>query len=117
MTLGRRARNRFRAPQLWLCALVLFSGCTGSTVTLRQMVGNSSYWPPPCKASPCVLTGLGGVTEVWQRHVDENIALGREFVVAGVCASACAIAAQRAHATVLPGARLIPHEPKPTVFS
>lgn len=96
---------------------VVLAGCSGSTVTLRQMVGNASYWPPQCVSDTCVLTGLGGVVHVWEKYVDENLARGRSFVVVGVCASACEIAARRAHARVLPGARLIAHEPAPTVFS
>ena len=100
-----------------LSAAVMLAGCGGSTVSLRQMVGKADYWPPECSSNPCVLTGPGGVVHVWERHVDEQLALGRSFVVTGVCASACEIAARRAHARILPGARLIPHTPTPTVFS
>lgn len=96
---------------------LLLAGCGGSTVTLRQMVGKADYLPPQCNANPCVLTGLGGVVHVWERHVDRQLALGRSFIVTGVCASACEIAARRAHARIQPGARLIPHTPVPTVFS
>lgn len=73
----------------------------------------SAYAPPPCNADPCVLTGPGGIVQVWNAHIDKNIRLGRHFVVKGVCASACAIAAQRAHATLLPGAQLIHHQTSP----
>lgn len=105
-------------PLLCLSVLAFASGCSGGNiVTLRSMIGDSHYWPPRCDSNPCVLTGLGGVTRVWERHVDENLALGRQFVVEGVCASACEIAARRAHAKVLPGARLIQHTPSPTVMS
>lgn len=55
-------------------------------------------------------------TDVWERHVDANPARGRQFVVNGLCASACEIAARRAHASLLPGATLIVHEPRPAVI-
>ena len=84
-----------------------------SAVTVRQMLNDARYWPPACNASPCVLTGLGGLVRVWEKHVDRNLALGRRFVVQGVCASACEIAARRAKAELLPGARLIYHAPTP----
>jgi hypothetical protein len=100
-----------------LATFVLASGAIGGPVTLRNMIGDPRYWPPSCNADPCVLTGLGGVTEVWKRHVDENLALGRRFVVRGLCASACEIAAQRARARLLPGARLVVHTPSPAVLS
>lgn len=99
-----------------VATLVLASGCSGNVVTVREMIGDTSYWPPACTADPCVLSGNGGITDVWERHVDKNLALGRKFVVAGLCASACEIAARRAHATVLPGARLVVHEPQPAVI-
>jgi hypothetical protein len=106
------------APQWWLCVALLVSGCSsGGGVTLRSMIGNGDYWPPACHSNPCVLTGMGGITEVWNRHVDKHLALGRRFVVKGTCASACELAARRAHAKVLPGARLIYHKPSPTVWS
>lgn len=107
-----------RATAACVAAFLLVSGCNGgSIVTLRNMIGDTKYWPPPCHADPCVLTGNGGIANVWERHVDENLALGRGFVVKGVCASACEIAARRAHAKLLPGARLIVHTPTPTVWS
>ena len=84
-----------------LAAFALLAACGSSTVTLRQMVGKAEYWPPRCEADPCVLTGMGGIQHIWERHVDEQLALGRSFVVTGVCASACEIAARRAHARVL----------------
>ncbi len=115
--LTRAGRRALALLPLLVVGGLLLAGCSGSTVTLRQMVGNASYWPPACTADPCTLTGLGGVTDVWERYVDDNLALGRSFVVVGVCASACEIAARRAHARILPGARLIPHTPTPTVFS
>jgi hypothetical protein len=112
-------RARWRAPRrtaAGLSLLVLSAGCSGNVVTVREMIGDASYWPPACNADPCVLTGNGGITDVWERHVDENLARGRRFVVTGLCASACEIAARRAHATVLPGARLVVHEPRPAVI-
>lgn len=100
-----------------LAMLVVVSGCSaGNVVTVREMIGDASYWPPACNSDPCVLSGNGGITDVWQRHVDTNLARGRQFVVKGVCASACEIAARRAHAKVLPGATLIVHEPQPAVI-
>lgn len=71
----------------------------------------SRYAPPPCHADPCVLTGPGGIWQVWRAHVDRNTALGRSFVVTGICASSCERAARRVHARLLPGARLVYHEP------
>jgi hypothetical protein len=106
-----------RIPVVCVATLVVASACNGSAVTLRSMIGDAQYWPPPCNSSPCVLTGMGGVVHVWEQHVDENLKLGRKFVVWGVCASACEIAARRANATVLPGSRLIKHTPSPTVMS
>ncbi len=91
-------------------------GAAYGVVTVRQMLNDDRYWPPACHASPCVLTGLGGLVNVWRDHVDHHLALGRRFVVKGVCASACEIAARRSHATLLPGARLIPHKIEPTVW-
>lgn len=85
-------------------------------VTVREMIGNPLYWPPPCETKVCVLTGLGGIVQVWLKHVDRNLALGRTFVVDGVCASACEMAARRAKAKLLPGARLIPHPAGKTVW-
>lgn len=116
--LSIRARLRVpRAMAACLATLMFASGCSaGSVVTVREMIGDSRYWPPACNANPCVLTGNGGVTDVWERHVDKNLARGRQFVVKGLCASACEIAARRAHAKVLPGARLIVHKPQPAVF-
>jgi hypothetical protein len=113
-------RARLSAPRIiaaCLATLVLASGCSaGNVVTVREMIGDASYWPPACNANPCVLTGNGGITNVWDRYVDTNLARGRQFVVKGVCASACEIAARRAHAKVLPGAKLIVHEPRPAVI-
>lgn len=71
----------------------------------------SAYAPPPCHRSPCVLTGPGGIWQVWRAHVNRNAALGRTFIVRGVCASSCERAARYAHARLMPGARLIPHNP------
>ncbi|KQW85591.1 hypothetical protein ASC89_00445 [Devosia sp. Root413D1] len=99
-----------------LSLVVLAAGCSGNVVTVREMIGDASYWPPACNADPCVLTGNGGITDVWERHVDTNLARGRQFVVKGLCASACEIAARRAHARLLPGAKLIVHEPRPAVI-
>jgi|GEM_PF-2899656 hypothetical protein len=112
-------RVRWRAPRAMAAGLslvVLATGCSGNVVTVREMIGDASYWPPACNADPCVLTGNGGITDVWERHVDTNLARGRQFVVKGLCASACEIAARRAHARLLPGAKLIVHEPRPAVI-
>ena len=113
-------RARLSAPSAMaacLVTLMLASGCSaGGVVTVREMIGDASYWPPACNADPCVLTGNGGITDVWDRHVDTNLARGRRFVVKGLCASACEIAARRAHAQLLPGAKLIVHQPRPAVI-
>jgi hypothetical protein len=113
-------RARLSAPRAmaaYLVTLVLVAGCSaGGVVTVREMIGDASYWPPACNANPCVLTGNGGITDVWERYVDTNLARGRQFVVKGLCASACEIAARRAHAKLLPGAKLIVHEPRPAVI-
>ena len=115
-----RLRARLRAPRamaVCLATLVFASACSaGSVVTLREMIGDARYWPPACSADPCVLTGNGGVTDVWERHVDKHLAQGRQFVVKGLCASACEIAARRAHARVLPGAKLVVHKPQRAVI-
>lgn len=86
-------------------------------VTIRQMLGDPRYWPPACEQRVCVLSGLGGIVDVWERHVDKHLAKGRTFVVKGLCASACEIAARRAKARILPGATLIVHKPRPAVWS
>jgi len=85
-------------------------------VTIRDMIGDARYWPPPCESDVCVLTGLGGIVQVWLKHVDRNLALGRTFVVKGICASACEMAARRAKARLLPGAELIAHPPEQTMW-
>lgn len=115
---GFRARlSAPRAIAAYVATLVLACGCSaGSTVTVREMIGDARYWPPACTANPCVLTGNGGITDVWERHVDTNLARGRQFVVKGLCASACEIAARRSHAKLLPGAKLVVHEPRPAVI-
>lgn len=102
-----------------LCWIGIFWAISSlaQAVTVREMLGDERYWPPACNASPCVLSGLGGIVPVWERHVDKNLALGRVFVVVGVCASACEIAARRAHAEITPGAVLIVHEPTPAILS
>jgi hypothetical protein len=87
---------------------VLASGAhgAGGQVTIKEMIGDPRYWPPACDSVVCVLTGLGGIVQVWLKHVDRNLALGRTFVVRGICASACEMAARRAKAKLLPGAEL-----------
>lgn len=101
---------------LWVLIIWAVSSIAGA-VTVREMIGDDRYWPPACERPVCVLTGLGGIVRVWERHVDKHTALGRSFVVEGVCASACEIAARRAHATPMPGARLIVHKPSPAILS
>lgn len=85
----------------------------------RAFLADDRYWPPPCSAHVCALTGLGGIVAVWEDHVDRHP--GRLFVVRGVCASACEIAYRRAVAraervVILPGARLIKHRPTRAVW-
>lgn len=102
---------------LWVLIIWAISSVASAGVTVRQMIGDPRYWPPTCEGPVCVLTGLGGIVQVWERHVDKNMALGRTFVVEGVCASACEIAARRAQATITDGAVLIVHEPSPAAWS
>lgn len=102
---------------MWLGIIWAVSSFAGAAqVTVRQMIGDPRYWPPACHQQVCVLAGLGGIVQVWERHVDRNLALGRTFVVKGLCASACEIAARRSGATVLKGATLIVHESSPAVW-
>jgi hypothetical protein len=103
---------------LWLLIIwAVSSVASAGVVTVRQMIGDARYWPPACEQSVCVLTGLGGIVQVWERHVDKHKGLGRTFVVEGICASACEIAARRAGARIAPGATLIVHEPSPARLS
>jgi len=103
---------------LWLLIIWAVSSLTSAgEVSVRQMIGDARYWPPACEQSVCVLTGLGGIVQVWERHVDKYNGLGRSFVVEGMCASACEIAARRARARIAPGATLIVHEPSPARWS
>jgi hypothetical protein len=86
----------------------------GSGPSVRQMLGDPLYWPSECSPSRCVLTGNGGILDVWLHHVDEN--RGKVFVVKGRCASACEWAYLRARrhgekTVVLPGARFERHDP------
>ena len=81
-------------------------------VDLTHVLANAeAYAPPPCNSRVCVLTGPGGLVNLWIAHVDRHAAKGRTFVVKGVCASACRLAALRVHARLLPGARLVYHKP------
>jgi hypothetical protein len=78
------------------------------------MLGDRHYWPSECSATTCVLTGNGGILDVWLAHIDEN--RGKKFVVKGRCASACEWAYLRArqrgeNTVVLPGARFVRHNP------
>lgn len=103
---------------LWLGIIwAVSSVASAGEVTVRQMIGDARYWPPVCDQSVCVLTGLGGIVQVWERHVDKHKELGRTFVVEGICASACEIAARRAGAAIAPGATLVVHEPSPARWS
>lgn len=100
-----------------LFLLLVFAGAALSAqISIKQMIGDSRYWPPACHSEVCVLTGYGGIVDVWTRHVDTQLALGRHFVVKGICASACEIAARRAHARVSPGAQLIVHHPQKPIW-
>lgn len=90
------------------------SGERGGT-SVRQMLGDPLYWPADCTATTCVLTGNGGIMDVWLHHVDEH--RGKTFVVKGKCASACEWAYLRARklgekTVVLPGARFVRHNPE-----
>lgn len=102
---------------LWFGVFLAIAIPSGAaSVTVRDMIGDARYWPPKCNSNPCVLTGLGGIVGVWENHVDTNLALGRSFVVKGLCASACEIAAIRADAKLLPGAKLVSHSSTRTVW-
>lgn len=85
-------------------------------ITIREMIGKPVYWPPECSPKTCVLTGNGGIKDVWLHHVEENS--GKIFVVKGRCASACEWAYLHARArgektVVLPGAHFLRHNPLP----
>ncbi len=95
---------------MWLVILWGVASLATSASLVDVLSNASAYAPPPCNSRVCVLTGPGGLVSLWKSHVDRNKALGRVFVVKGVCASACEIAARRADATMLPGARLVKHE-------
>lgn len=95
---------------MWLVILWGVSSLATSASLVEVLANAKAYAPPPCNSRVCVLTGPGGLVNLWNSHVDRNLALGRVFVVKGICASACEIAARRADATVLPGARLIRHQ-------
>jgi hypothetical protein len=104
-----------------LCLAGLVAGCS-NTVTVRQMIGNDDYWPQKCRGNTCVLTGYGGLVDVWQQYVDDNARRGRSFAVKGVCASACEMAYRRAvsrgaRVTVASDARLIAHDPAPAKWN
>lgn len=94
---------------VWLVILWGVSSLASSATLTEVLTHADTYAPPPCNSRVCVLSGPGGLVALWTSHVDRNLALGRVFVVKGVCASACEIAARRADATLLPGARLVQH--------
>jgi hypothetical protein len=112
----------------WIAAILISIALWGliawaasaAQITIEQMLEQpGKYFPAPCdqRRKVCILTGLGGIVSVWTRHVDTHDAKGFRFVVRGVCASACEIAARRAKATALPGSRLIPHSPSPGIWT
>lgn len=85
--------------------------------TITYMLNNpKDYFPAPCDHNKkvCVLTALGGIVDVWVRHVDEH--KGYTFIVRGLCASACEIAAKKAKAKREIGSKLKPHKPKKSVW-
>jgi hypothetical protein len=95
-----------------LALALLLIPAIGHAVTIKQMLKDERYWPKQCANKVCVLTGLGGIVDVWERHVDKH--RGYTFVVKGTCASACRLAYLRAKArgekTIVKG-RLIYHKP------
>lgn len=102
-----------------ILVLILAYAGTAQAVTIREMMDDDRYWPPPCTQTACVLTGLGGIVSVWEDHIDKH--QGRQFIVRGVCASACEIAFQRAvrryeRVRVELGARLIKHRPSKAIW-
>jgi hypothetical protein len=111
LPLGWKLVGSFLASgMLWLVILWVVTSLATSASLLDVLSNAKAYAPPPCHSRVCVLSGPGGLVNLWVSHVDRNRALGRVFVVKGVCASACAIAAHRAEATLLPGARLVAHK-------
>lgn len=96
---------------IWIGIIWLFSFAAQSASVLEVLKHAKHYAPPPCNGPVCELYGPGGIVQVWEAHVDENMAKGRRFIVTGPCASACMIAAIRADARLVgPKARLIPHK-------
>lgn len=108
----------FFAAMIGYAATVWVGLTLAAQPSLAYILANArDYAPPPCASQVCVLTGPGGIWQVWRAHVDKHTALGRAFVVEGICASSCEKAARRVHARLLPGAELIYHAPThyPTV--
>lgn len=111
LPLGWKVLGAFLASGvMWLVILRVVASLAVSASLVDVLSNATAYAPPPCHAHVCVLSGPGGLVSLWTSHVDRNLALGRIFVVEGTCASACAIAARRANASLLPGARLITHQ-------
>lgn len=111
LPLGWKVLGAFLASgMMWLVILWGVASIATSASLVDVLSNSRAYAPPPCNSHVCVLSGPGGLVALWTKHVDRNLAKGRVFVVDGVCASACAIAARRADATLLPGARLITHQ-------
>jgi len=115
--------------QTWLIIILsclLFWASLGKAVfaqevSIRTMLTDKRYMPPVCKNDICVLTGLGGIVQVWEAHIDRNA--GKTFIVKTneVCASACFEALKYAQSKgenviVEKGAKLIYHAPQGFVF-
>ena len=96
---------------MWL-GIIWIVSIAAQSATLTDVLKNAkAYSPPECRSHVCELYGPGGIVSIWTKHVDRNMAIGRRFIVTGACASACMIAAIRAHAPLVgPDAKLIPHE-------
>lgn len=111
LPLGWKLLGAFLVSGVMWLVILWGAASLATSASLVDVLSNAkAYAPPPCHSRVCVLSGPGGLVNLWNSHVDRNLALGRTFVVKGVCASACMIAARRADATMLPGAMLVPHQ-------
>lgn len=96
---------------LWFGIFLAFAGVVKAATIYEVLTHADRYAPPPCNSKVCELYGPGGIVQMWEAHVDRNMAKGRRFIVTGPCASACMIAALRAKAPLVgPDAKLIPHK-------
>lgn len=78
---------------------------------------DAAYLPPPCNADPCHLEGLGGNVAIWRAHTIAHSLKGRDFIVTGICASACEIVARETGARLTEQACMITHQSEPVSLS